>query len=103
MINFGATPAWEYNMVRWLERQGYDVTYCTSVATHRDSPRSKGVKTFLSVGHDEYWSVPQRAHVEAARDRGVNLTFFAANACYHRIIYQADGRSFSEDRTGRYG
>ena len=103
MINKYATPAWEYNMVRWLERQGYDVTYCTSVDTHQNCPANRGVKTFLSVGHDEYWSVPQRAHVEAARDRGVNLTFFAANACYHRIIYEADGRSFSEDRTGING
>ena len=103
MINLAATPAWEYNMVRWLERQGYDVTYTTSVDSHLASPANKGVKTFLSVGHDEYWSVPQRAHVEAARDRGVNLAFFAANACYHRIIYEADGRSFSEDRTGING
>ena len=103
MINQSATPAWEYNMVRWLERQGYDVTYCTSVDTHQHYPANKGVKTFLSVGHDEYWSVPQRAHVEAARDRGVNLTFFAANACYHRIIYEADERSFSEDRAGDNG
>ena len=23
-------PAWEYHMVRWLERQGYDATYCSS-------------------------------------------------------------------------
>ena len=25
----------------------------------------------MSVGHDEYWSGPERANVEAARDAGV--------------------------------
>jgi len=28
---------WEYNMVRWLEREGYDVTYSTNIDTHADS------------------------------------------------------------------
>ena len=87
----------------WLERQGYDVTYSSSVDTHRICPAGKGIKMFLSVGHDEYWSVPQRANVEAARERGVNLGFFAANVCFHRIIYEADGRAFSEDRHGLNG
>ena len=98
MINFGATPAWEYNMVRWLERQGYDVTYTTSVDTHRACPANKGIKTFVSVGHDEYWSAPMRVNVEAARDRGVNLTFFAANVCYWQIHFQDNERVFSVDK-----
>ena len=99
MINDFANPAWEYNMVRWLERQGYDVTYTTSVDTHRTSPVNKGIKTFLSVGHDEYWSAPQRANVEAARDRGVNLAFFSANTCYWRIHFENNERAFSVDKT----
>ncbi len=98
MINLAATPAWEYNMVRWLERQGYDVTYTTSVDSHLASPANKGVKTFLSVGHDEYWSASMRSNVEAARDRGVNLTFFAANACYHQIIFENSERAISVNR-----
>ena len=77
-VQIGASPApgWEYNCVRWLERQGYDVTYCTSVDTHATSGLiwpAKLVKGFLSVGHDEYWSEPMRRNVSQARDRGVNL------------------------------
>ena len=59
-------------MVRWLEANGYDVSYITGVDTdraRRDLLRSH--KVFLSVGHDEYWSGAQRANVEAARDAGV--------------------------------
>ena len=35
-------------MVRWLERQGYDVTYSTSIDTHRTWPANKTIKGFLS-------------------------------------------------------
>ena len=60
----------EYPMIRFLEANGYDVSY---QAGHRHrSPGSLLLnhKTFLSVGHDEYWSGQQRANVEAARDAG---------------------------------
>ena len=98
MINQVSAIAWEYNMVRWLERQGYDVTYSTSVDTHRVSPANKGVKAFLSVGHDEYWSAPQRANVEAARDRGVNLCFFSSNVCYWQIHFDTNESVFSVEK-----
>ena len=69
----------EYPMVRWLERNGYDVSYFTGVDTDRRGAEILEHKTFLSVGHDEYWSGTQRANVEAARDAGVNLAFFSGN------------------------
>jgi hypothetical protein len=37
-------------------------------------------KGFLSIGHDEYWSKEMRDAAEAARDAGVNLAFFGADA-----------------------
>ena len=45
-------------------------------------------KVFLSVGHDEYWSGPQRANVEAARDAGVNLQFLSGNEMYWRTRFE---------------
>ena len=51
----------EYPMVRWLEANGYNVSYFTGVDTDRigatELPRHR---VFLSVGHDEYWSGRQR-------------------------------------------
>jgi hypothetical protein len=76
---------WEYNMVRWLEREGYDVSYSTNIDTHADGRLLERHKGWLSVGHDEYWTWHMRAHVEAARDRGVNLAFFSGNVCYWQI------------------
>ena len=43
---------------------------------------------FLSVGHDEYWSGPQRANVEAARDAGVNLSFWSGNEVYWKTRWE---------------
>jgi hypothetical protein len=74
----------EYPMVRFLERNGYDVSYVAGldVATRPGLLTSHG--TFLSVGHDEYWTGPQRANVKAARDAGVNLQFLSGNEMYWR-------------------
>ena len=72
----------EYPMVRWLEANGYDVSYTTNVDTARRGDLILNHKVFMSVGHDEYWSLEQRDNVEAARDAGVNLAFFSGNESF---------------------
>lgn len=89
MINDSPKPAWEYNALRWMEKQGHDLTYCTSIDTHRTWPAGKSVKAFLSVGHDEYWSPEMRSHVEAKRGEGVNLAFLSANTCFFIAHFDA--------------
>src|SRR5215212_272932 len=84
---------WEYDMTRFLEREGYDVTYITNIDTHADPATLLRGKAFLSVGHDEYWSWEMRANVEAARDAGVHLAFFAGNVCYWQMRLEDDGRT----------
>ncbi len=87
---------WEYNAVRFLEREGYDVTYDTDVDTHlrplADTASPLHHRVFLSVGHDEYWSMPMRRHVEQARDRGVHLAFLGADVCYWQVRFEPDVR-----------
>jgi len=83
----------EYPMVRWLERNGYDVSYTTGVDTDRDGAAILRHKTFLSVGHDEYWSGTQRANVEAARDAGVNLAFFSGNEVFWKTRWEDNHRT----------
>ncbi|WP_344046546.1 N,N-dimethylformamidase beta subunit family domain-containing protein, partial [Nocardioides panacihumi] len=45
----------EYPLVRFLERNGYDVSYLAGVDTDRYGSELLNHKVFLSVGHDEYW------------------------------------------------
>mgnify|MGYP003497779169 FL=1 len=94
-----STAGWEYNMVRWLERNGYDVTYSTDIDTHSRPDFWKGHKAWLSVGHDEYWSDEMRRHVEAARDQGLGLGFLSANTCYWQIRLEPSPLTTEPNRT----
>jgi len=78
----------EYPMIRWLEANGYNVSYFAGVDGARRGEKIKEHKIFLSVGHDEYWSGEQRKKVEAARDAGVNLAFFSGNEVFWKIRYE---------------
>lgn len=94
-----SAAGWEYNMIRWLEREGYDVTYATNIDVHARPALLESHKAFLSVGHDEYWSWEMRHHVEQARDRGVHLGFFSANTCYWQIRLEPSRFTQEPDRT----
>lgn len=89
---------WEYNMVRFLEREGFDLTYSTNVDTHQRGELLLNHRDFLSIGHDEYWSKAMRDNVEYARDHGVPLGFFSANSAYWQIRFEPD-RFGVPDRT----
>ena len=79
----------EYPMIRWLEANGYPVSYAAGVDTdRRGSAALTQHKVFLSVGHDEYWSGQARANVEAARAAGVHLAFFSANEMYWKTRWE---------------
>ncbi|MEO5925045.1 MAG: N,N-dimethylformamidase beta subunit family domain-containing protein [Bryobacteraceae bacterium] len=78
----------EYPMVRWLESNGYNISYTTGVDTDRRGAELLEHKIFLSVGHDEYWSGTQRANVEAAREQGVNLAFFSGNEVFWKTRWE---------------
>lgn len=85
----------EYPMVRWLEQQGYDVTYSTTSDTHRSGQPGAANElldhqAFFSVGHDEYWTQEMWDAITAARDAGVHLGFFTANTSYWRIRMEDD-------------
>jgi hypothetical protein len=87
----------EYNMARWMEHEGYDVTYTTDVDTDAASDLENGPlrpghhKVFLSVGHDEYWSWKMRDNIERARNRPtlpLNIGWFGGNNVHWQIRFE---------------
>ncbi len=63
---------WEFPLAFWMEKEGYDVSYISNVDTHADSEGLRRAKAWLSVGHDEYWSLDMllwRDPVPAQRPR----------------------------------
>jgi hypothetical protein len=78
----------EYPMVRWMEANGYDVSYFSGVDTARRGHELLEHQMFMTAGHDEYWSGGQRASVEAARAAGVDLAFFSGNDVYWKTRWE---------------
>ncbi|WP_440107867.1 DUF4082 domain-containing protein [Streptosporangium sp. H16] len=95
----GSVESWffnsEYPMVRWIEANGYDVSYTSNVDTAMRGPELLEHEIFLSVGHDEYWSNDMRDNVVNARDNGVNMAFFSGNEVFWKGRWEpsADGTS----------
>ncbi len=103
---------WEFPVAYWLESQGYDVTYISNHDTHQGSPlclpgtRIPRAAGFLSVGHDEYWSIEMFRNVQESIARGLNVGFLSGNTCCGRILFSPDAggtplRAF--ERIGVYG
>jgi hypothetical protein len=75
---------YELNAIQLAESLGLPLAYVTSVDIATDPQLLNGASALISLGHDEYWSPPERANVTAARDAGVNLAFLGANAMFRR-------------------
>src|SRR5262249_31368470 len=78
----------EYPLIRWLEANGYDVSYFTGVDADRAGALIRNHKVYLSVGHDEYWSAGQRTNVEAARAAGVHMAFLSGNEIFWKTRWE---------------
>ncbi len=83
----------EYAMIRFLEANGYDLSYTSSVDLHSRGPLLKNHRLYISSGQDEYWSDTMRANVVAARDAGVNLAFFSGNEMFWKTRWEDANRT----------
>jgi hypothetical protein len=81
---------WEFPLAYWMEARGSDVTYISNLDTHTDPDGLLRAKGFLSVGHDEYWSMEMFNHLRRAIEAGVNLAFLSGNTGYGRIAFSTD-------------
>ena len=92
--------AWEFPLVRFLERYGYDVAYTTDIDTDRVPAELLRHRLVMTAGHDEYWTTTMRDAFERARDSGVNLAFMGANTAFWQMRLEDGGRTIVEYRTG---
>jgi hypothetical protein len=96
---------WEFPLAYWMEKEGYDVSYISNVDTHSDARGLLRAKGWLSVGHDEYWSLDMFHNVRAARDAGVNLAFLSGDTCWGLIALLPGGGAPHRvlTRVGQFG
>ena len=106
-LSFGSGEwlCFEFPMAYWLEKEGYDVSYCSN-SDMLTPERGLKCKAFLSMGHDEYWDIRQYQSVKKMRDEGVNLLFFSGNAVCWVSPFQKSSRGETNriiSRGGPYG
>ncbi len=88
--------AHERALIELAERMGLPLAYVTSMEIATDPHLLDGASALFSLGHDEYWTPPERASVTAARNAGVNVAFLGANCCFRRI--RLDGSPLGPQR-----
>lgn len=89
---------WEYPMVRFLEKNGYNVDYATDIDIQEHPDLLLKYKAVIITGHDEYWSKQMRDGYDAALAHGVNLAVFAANTAYRPVRFDPDPLTGQPDR-----
>lgn len=92
-VGSGEFLCFEQPFSYFLEEHGYDVTYCCNVDC-MDTAQITRCKSFLSIGHDEYWDLPQFNATKAAIEEGVNVLWFSGNSVFavSKFSKSADGR-----------
>ncbi|MFF2402873.1 N,N-dimethylformamidase beta subunit family domain-containing protein [Streptomyces goshikiensis] len=93
----GLFLTYEAPLIALAERLGIPLAYATTTDVAREKRLLEGAAAVLSLGHDEYWSPEQRAHITAARDAGTNLAVLGANCCFRRI--RLEPSDLGPDRT----
>ncbi len=83
----------DFALAYWLERQGYDVAYSDDLHAHSTPESLLGHRAIVLGAHDEYWSGGQFEATKAARDEGVSVASFGADAAFWKVRYQDSGRT----------
>ncbi len=93
----GAMQNWflgpDFELLSWMEKQGYDVSYTDDVAVHNEPAALRQHDVVVVSGHAEYWSLPQFDGFLAARNAGVNIASFSANTAYWKVRYEDGNRT----------
>ncbi len=82
---------WEILFARWAESRGFSFGYATSYDLDQDQNLLQGYPAYLSVGHDEYWSVGMRNNVESYIENGGNAAFFSGNTSFWQARFEGEG------------
>ena len=101
-VFYDMVPRLKLPWVRFLERNGIDVSYQTDVDTDR-APRSLlHHRLGFAIGHDEYWTQRMRGAFNRALALSTNL-MFGSNSGEWRMRYAVGRRTPGNDLRTRHG
>ncbi len=79
----------ERRFAEWAESEGFGFDYAVSSDLERPGALD-GYRHVVSVGHDEYWSAPQRAALEAHVAGGGRFSSMSGNTIFWQVRLEAD-------------
>ncbi|MDJ0847194.1 MAG: DUF4350 domain-containing protein [Myxococcota bacterium] len=91
----GFVNKWEQQFVAWAERAGIALDYLAQGDLDADANALEPYASYLSVGHDEYWTWEERDAVEAFVDAGGHAAFLSGNTCYWQVRPEREGRALA--------
>jgi len=84
-LGTGKFLSYERPVVVLAEKLGLPLAYESDLDISTVAGVLSGARAVVTLGHAEYWSIPERNAFEAARNRGTNLVFLGANTSYWRV------------------
>ncbi|HET9137657.1 MAG TPA: N,N-dimethylformamidase beta subunit family domain-containing protein [Candidatus Kapabacteria bacterium] len=94
---------WTDKLVKWLDEEELPVEYCTNLDLDRDPHFLDHYDTYVTVGHDEYWSKPERNACKWLLERAGRLIILSGNTCWWQVRLEDNFRTlvcykaFAED------
>jgi hypothetical protein len=79
----------DYQMIRFLEKNGFDVSYAASFDQHANAGLMANHRAFLTAFHDEYWTYEMRQNLVNNIAAGKSALFFSANNLFWQVRYEA--------------
>jgi putative cell wall-binding protein len=84
---------YEYNLIRWLEKKGYNLTYLTDTDVHENILSNSNIKALIIAGHDEYWTKEMRDYIEQKHNTGnMDIAVLSANVGYWQSRLEQNNR-----------
>jgi hypothetical protein len=80
--------------LEWVTETGQEFEYCTGLDIGDGTVSLSNYKLVVTIGHDEYWTGPQRSAFDEFIARGGNAAFFGGNMAYWQVRPTPDGTAF---------
>jgi hypothetical protein len=91
----GFLHKWEQQFVAWAERAGIALDSLAQSDLDARPDSLAPYPSYLSVGHDEYWTWEERDAVETFVDAGGSAAFFSGNTSYWQVRFERGGREMA--------
>jgi hypothetical protein len=82
-----------FKFLQWCATEGIDLDCCTGLDLDAGTIDLDPYELVITVGHDEYWTGPQRDAIEGFVRRGGNAAFFGGNLAFWQVRSRDNGQT----------